>query len=76
MNPTDKFIAAGFWSQLILLILVDWGSIASFLRGDGAWYHYIAFVVVNVVLLTATWRVWGWMQTARETTDEDPPEHG
>ena len=75
MNLTVKFIATGFWSQLILLILVDWGSLASFMRGDGAWYHYIAFVVVNVVLLTATWKVWGWMSVNRDGVNPGSAEH-
>ncbi len=75
MNLTDKFIATGFWSQLILLILVDWGSLASFMRGDGAWYHYIAFVVVNVVLLTATWKVWGWMVVNRDGVNQGSADH-
>ena len=72
MNPTDRFIAAGFWSQLILLVLVDWGSLASFMRGDGSWPHYVGFVIVNVVLLYSTWTVWGWMRNIQRNT---PPEN-
>ena len=58
----DKFIKAGFWSQLILLALVDWGSILAFMRYDVAWYHYIGFTVVNAVLLYATYVMWVWLK--------------
>ena len=58
----DKFIKLGFWSQLVLLILVDWGSILAFARHDVVWYHYVGFAVVNVVLLWATWLMWAWLK--------------
>ena len=64
MNPTDKFIATGFWSQLILLVLVDWGSLHAFYKGHGIWYHYIGFALVNIILLYSTYVVWGWMKKA------------
>ena len=28
----DSFIKLGFWSQLVLLALVDWGSIRAFMN--------------------------------------------
>ena len=64
----DGFIKLGFWSQLVLLLLVDWGTLASFARGHGSWPHYIGFAVVNLILLYLTWIVWGWL------SDKKPPE--
>ncbi len=61
----DKFIKAGFWSQLILLVLVDWGSLLAFARYDVAWYHYLGFITVNVGLLYATYVMWGWLKPQR-----------
>ena len=58
----DKFIKAGFWSQLILLFLVDWGSLLAFMRYEVPWYHYVGFVVLNVVLIYATFVMWGWLR--------------
>lgn len=57
----DRFIKLGFWSQLILLALIDWGSIVGFLNEDVAWYHYVGFAVVNIVLLWLTWVMWKWL---------------
>jgi hypothetical protein len=61
----DKFIKLGFWSQLVLLLLVDWGSLAAFAKYDVAWYHYVGFAVVNISLLWATWVMWGWLKPQR-----------
>lgn len=58
----DKFIKAGFWSQLILLFLVDWGSILAFIRHETPWYHYLGFALVNLVLLGSTWVMWKWLK--------------
>jgi hypothetical protein len=63
----DKFIKLGFWSQLILLILVDWGSIQAFATQDVAWYHYVGFIVVNVILLWMTWLMWVWLKPQKTT---------
>ena len=69
----DTFIKAGFWSQLVLLFLVDWGSILAFMKGPVPWYHYVGFCVVNVVLLGITWKTWGWLRHQR-TEDIDAPD--
>ena len=58
----DKFIKWGFWCQLILLAIIDWGSISAFINQEVAWYHYIGFALVNIVLLGLTWVLWGWMR--------------
>lgn len=58
----DKFIKVGFWSQLILLFLVDWGSILAFMRYEVPWYHYLGFILVNGVLLYATYVMWVWLK--------------
>ena len=70
----DKFIKLGFWSQLILLVLVDWGSILAFTRMDVAWYHYIGFAVVNIVLLWLTWVMWKWLKPQQEPRFGRAPE--
>ena len=58
----DKFIKLGFWSQLILLALVDWGSILAFMEHPVAWYHYVGFALINIGLLYATYVMWGWLK--------------
>ncbi len=58
----DRFIKWGFWCQFLLLAIIDWGSISAFLTQEVAWYHYVGFTVVNAVLLTLTWVLWGWMR--------------
>ena len=62
---TDGFIKVGFWSQLVLLFLVDWGTILALSKDGGPWYHVVGFVIVNAVLLYATWLVWKWLKPAR-----------
>jgi len=59
---TDGFIRLGFWSQVALLILVDWGSLHSFVREAPPWYHLVGFALMNVLLLGATWVMWGWLR--------------
>ena len=64
---TDGFIQVGFWSQLVLLVLVDWGSLASFARETPPWYHVVGFVVMNTVLLSCTWVMWRWIRVQRSS---------
>jgi hypothetical protein len=61
---TDRFIRLGFWSQLVLLFLVDWGTVTVWMRGSDPvpWYHVAGFVLVNLALLVGTYRMWGWME--------------
>jgi hypothetical protein len=68
----DKFIKLGFWSQLVLLALVDWGSILAFMNQDVPWYHYVGFTVVNVGLLWLTWVMWRWLKP-QSTPRYGPP---
>ena len=58
----EGFRKSGFWSQLVLLALIDWATIYAFLHQDVAWYHYVGFVVVNVFLLWMTVIVWRWLK--------------
>jgi len=59
---TDGFIKAGFWSQVSLLFLVDWGALYVFLHTDHVpWYHWLGFTLMNVILLYATWVMWKWL---------------
>lgn len=62
---TDGFIQVGFWAQLVLLALVDWGSLASFARETPPWYHIVGFCVMNTLLLYAAWVMWGWIRQQR-----------
>jgi len=72
----DKFIKLGFWSQLILLALVDWGSILAFMRYDVGWYHYLGFALVNGVLLWLTWVMWKWLKPQTSSRTGPPPVEG
>ena len=68
----DSFIKLGFWSQLVLLGLVDWGTVYAFSTQNVAWYHYLGFVVVNAILLFATFKMWPWLRQQRSS---DRPSH-
>ena len=58
-----RFVEAGFWSQLVLLGLVDWGSVAAMRRTDGASWPVVAgFVVMNALLLFAAVVMFRWMR--------------
>ena len=61
----ETFRKSGFWSQLVLLGLIDWGTVHAFRREEVAYYHYIGFVVMNVVLLGLTVVVWRWLRHQR-----------
>jgi len=62
----DDFIKSGFWAQLLLLVLVDWGSLVAFQNADHVpWYHWAGLISVNVVLLGASWFFWLWLRSAK-----------
>ena len=65
MITGDRFIKCGFWCQFILLAIIDWGSVSAFLTQEVPWYHYVGFTIVNGILLTMTWILWGWMRDKR-----------
>jgi len=67
LAPADYVIRAGFWTQLVLLALIDWGSLWAFSTQEVHWIHYVGFTVVNVVLLSVTWVVWRWLRMQRST---------
>lgn len=50
----DVMIQLGFWTQLVLLVLVNWGSLAAFARHGAPWYHVVGIVVVDASLLFAS----------------------
>ncbi len=50
-RPADVLIEAGFWSQLVVLFLLDWGTLHAFRKQGLGNAHVIGFVTVNVVLL-------------------------
>jgi len=65
----DDFIKLGFWSQLVFLLLVDWGSIHALVRTAAPWYHWAGFFTINVLILLATVHIWSWLKDAK-TPDE------
>tara|TARA_B100000530_G_scaffold190121_1_gene120595 strand:+ start:55 stop:282 length:228 start_codon:yes stop_codon:yes gene_type:complete len=73
MINVDAFIKLGFWSQLVLLFLVDMGTVMAFMKEPVPWYHYVGFCVVNAALLYITYRTWGWLRHQR-TSDIDAPD--
>ena len=58
----EGFRKSGFWSQLMLLGLIDWATVYAFLHQPVAWYHYAGFAAVNVLLLWLTVIVWRWLR--------------
>ena len=63
--PADVLIWAGFWSQLVLLLLVDWGTLSAFANQRVSPIHYVGFAVVNGLLLGATALTWRWLRVQR-----------
>ncbi len=68
----DDFIKLGYWSQLVLLGLVDWGTLAAFADGQGSVFHYVGFSILNVILLVGWWFGWQWLKDAQSPTR--PPD--
>ncbi len=54
-------IRMGFLTQLILLGLVDWGTIAALSSKGGPWYHVAGLVTLNAILLSASVFMWKWL---------------
>ncbi len=61
----EGFRKLGFWSQLVLLGLIDWATIHAFRKEDVPAYHYVGFVTMNLVLLTLSVVMWRWLRTQR-----------
>lgn len=58
-----RFVEAGFWAQLVLLGLVDWGSLHAMRGAGGASLPVVAgFVALNAVLVTASVVMFRWMR--------------
>ena len=57
----EAFRKTGFWIQLVLLGLVDWGTVVAITRHEVAAIHYVGFGLVNAALLCATVLVWRWL---------------
>jgi hypothetical protein len=68
----EGFRKSGFWSQLVLLGLIDWATIHAFLHEKVGWYHYVGFVAVNVCLLWLTVIVWRWLRTQNSPPSPHP----
>jgi len=78
-------IQLGFWSQIVLLGLVDWGTLywwnkdwsprgsdPSVVVTHGIpWYHVVGLVVMNVVLLTSA--AFTWRYLSRQRFHATPP---
>jgi len=69
----DSFIKLGFWSQILFLGLVDWGTLVAFSNEPPAWQHWLAFGVVNVVLLATAVVVWRWLRERRSLPPDQRP---
>ncbi len=65
MINADVVIKTGFWMQLVLLALIDLGTLNAFAAETVPWYHYVGFVTVNVVLLALSAVVWRWLRDER-----------
>jgi hypothetical protein len=62
----DSVIRWGFWSQLVFLFLVDWGTIHAMRQGRvSSWVHYVGIVAVNLVCLGASFVMWRWLRQQR-----------
>ena len=60
---TDGFIKTGFWAQVSLLFLVDWGSLYVFFKTEHVpWYHWVGFTLMNVILIYSTFVMWRWLK--------------
>jgi len=70
----DKVIKTGFWLQLVLLGLIDWGTLVAFSRQTVPWYHYVGFTVVNLILLSLTVVMWRWLRPQRSRPLSRPPD--
>lgn len=57
-----RFVEAGFWSQLVLLGLVDYGSVKAMLSGGATPAVVAGLVLVNGVLLFAAAVMLRWMR--------------
>ena len=52
---------SGFWLQLVLLGLLDVGTLHSLAQGHGGPRHIALFALVNVGLVYAMGRIWRWI---------------
>ena len=61
----ENFRKLGFWSQLVLLALIDWATLRSFFKEQTPWYHWFGFCSVNILLLTLTFYMARWLRDNR-----------
>lgn len=66
----DTVIRWGFWSQLVFLGMVDWGTIVAMQKGEVAGVHYVGLAVVNVVLLYLAFLMWRWLREQKSRADD------
>lgn len=64
----EGLMKCGFWLQLVLLGLVDLGTLYALAQGDGGPAHVLAFAVVNVGLVYAMAKIWAWLAKAPPPT--------
>lgn len=58
----DSVIKAGFLVQVVMLVLVDFGTLYAIQQSPSQWPHVIGLVVVNAVLLPIAALVWRWLR--------------
>lgn len=57
-----RFVEAGFWSQLVLLGLVDWASISAMQSQGGTVGLWAGLLALNAVLLLVAFVMLRWMR--------------
>lgn len=66
----DWVIKAGFLIQIVLLVLVDIGTLYALAQAPSRWPHLIGLIVVNAVLVPIAALVWRWLRVQAKS---DPP---
>lgn len=58
----DGVIKAGFFIQIMLLALVDVGTLYALAEQPSGWPHLFGLLAVNAVLLPIAAVVWRWLR--------------
>ena len=61
----DGIIRAGFWVQVMLLVLVDVATAIAFAQQPVAWVHWVGCSLVNAAAIPAAFVVWRWLRLQR-----------
>lgn len=58
----DGVIKAGFLVHLVMLALVDFGTLYAIQQSPSHWPHLVGLALVNLVLLPIAALVWRWLR--------------